>query len=92
MSSNNQPWDKTPKLSKADRERLAPIRANNATLTNYLRSEDVNVEDLKKLIMLEYEIKGFRARGYVTSRLFSRLESELRTVALQCLNANLKKS
>ena len=91
MNKNVNPWGcETPTLTAEDAERLNPVRANGATLWEYLKSGEATREDLMRLIMLEYRERGYRRREYILTRLYARLGIETKANANFILTEALK--
>tara|TARA_R110000851_G_scaffold135106_2_gene270537 strand:+ start:401 stop:682 length:282 start_codon:yes stop_codon:yes gene_type:complete len=85
------PWTDTPVLDDADKKLIAKISANGKSLIAYLSSDKVNMRDLKKVIIYEYEERPWK-REYILNRAFSRLGKLQRSQAERSLSAKYYKN
>tara|TARA_R110000824_G_scaffold8441_4_gene38375 strand:- start:845 stop:1177 length:333 start_codon:yes stop_codon:yes gene_type:complete len=77
-----QPWADTPILTDEDVARLAPMRREMNTLASFLKDEDTTMDDIKRIILMEYVTRNWK-RDYVVDRCFSRLSRMYRFNAEQ---------
>jgi hypothetical protein len=84
MSKTLKPWADTPKLTKSEIERLTPVSSSMKTLIPALADRSLDIDDLKKIILMEYD-RPF-LRRYIIERCFARLGRLERVAAENVLN------